>query len=89
MVHTIRYQLKACRIHLSWDGLRRALEGQDRITVELKCAGGQILHMCKARRPESRQQRIYDAFGISDLPGRTEKTVVLGFNRSPAKLVVP
>jgi hypothetical protein len=36
LVHTIRFQLRACAIILSWEGIRRALRGQDRITVELK-----------------------------------------------------
>ena len=35
LVHTIRLQLKACGIHLSWDGIRRELDGQARVTVEL------------------------------------------------------
>jgi transposase len=76
LVHTIRFQLKACGIHLSWEGLRRELEGQDRVTVELKCADGKTLHIRKATRPEPRQQRIYDALGLSDRPGKTEKTVI-------------
>jgi transposase len=89
LVHTLRFQLKACRIHLSWGGLRRELEGQDRVTVELKRADGKILHLRKASRPEPRQQRIYDALGISDRPGKTEKTVVPGVERRTAELVVP
>ena len=89
LVHTIRYRLKACDIHLSWEGLRRELEGQVRATVELKCADGKTLHVRKASRPEPRQQRIYDALGILDRPGKTEKTVVASFTESPANRVVP
>ncbi|MEA3410407.1 MAG: IS1634 family transposase, partial [Pseudomonadota bacterium] len=48
LVHTIRFQLKACDIHLSWEGLRRELEGQDRVTVELKRADGKTVHIRKA-----------------------------------------
>ena len=36
LVHMIRLQLKACGTHLSWEGLRRELRGQNRSTVELK-----------------------------------------------------
>ena len=79
LVHTIRFQLEACGIHLSSDGVRRELEGQERVTVELKRADGKTLHIRKASRPEPRQQRIYDALGISDRPGKTEKTVVASF----------
>lgn len=83
LVHTIRFQLKACGIHLSWEGLRRELEGQDRVTVEFKRADGKILHVRKASRPEPRQLRIYEALGIPDRPGKTEKTAVSTVERSP------
>jgi len=76
LVHTIRFQLKACGIHWSWEGLRRELEGQDRVTVELKRQDGKTVHVRKATRPEPRQQVIYDALGISERPGNTEKTII-------------
>ena len=76
VVHTIRFQLKAFHIDLSWEGIRRALEGQDRITVQVQREDGRTLHVRKTTRAEPRQQRIYDALGISDRPGRTEKTVI-------------
>ena len=75
LVHTIRFQLKAAGIHLGWDGLRRALAGQDRVTVTLKRADGKTVHIRKATRAEPRQQVIYNALGIGNRPGRTEKTV--------------
>jgi transposase len=75
LVHTIRFQLNAAGIHLSWQGIRRALAGQDRVTVTLTRADGKTIHIRKATRAEPRQQVIYDALGISDKPGRTEKTV--------------
>ena len=81
LVHTIRFQLEACGIHLSSDGVRRELEGQERVTVELERADGKILHIRKAGRAEPRQQRIYDALGISDRPGKAEKTVVASFKK--------
>ena len=76
LVHTIRLQLKVCGIHWGWEGIRRQLEGQDRVTVELKRDDGKMVHVRKATRPEPRQQVIYDALGISDRPGKTEKTVI-------------
>ena len=76
LVHTIRFQLKACDIHLSWEGIRRELAGQDRVTVELKRADGKTLHLRKSTRAEPRQQVLYDALGISDHPGKTEKTII-------------
>ena len=76
LVHTIRFQLKACGIHLSWEGLRRELAGQDRVTVVLKRADGKTLHIRKTTRAEPRQQAIYDALGLSDRPGKTERTII-------------
>lgn len=76
LVHTIRFRLKASGIHLGWNSLRRELAGQDRVTVELKRADGRTLHIRKASRAEPRQQAIYQALGISDRPGRTEKTLI-------------
>jgi transposase len=76
LVHMIRFQLKACEIDLSWEGVRRQLAGQDRVTVELKRADGATVHIRKSTRAEPRQQLIYDALGISDRPGRTEKTII-------------
>ena len=76
LVHMIRFQLKACGIHLSWEGIRRELAGQDRVTVELKRADGRTVHVRKASRPEPRQQALYDALGISDRPGKTKTTAI-------------
>ncbi len=76
LVHTIRYQLKACGITLSWEGVRRALRGQERVTVELKRADGATLHVRKSSRAEPRQRDIYDALGIPSRPGKTETTVI-------------
>ena len=75
LVHTIRFQLKACGITLSWEGIRRALRGQDRITVELKRADAATVHVRKASRAEPRQRDLYDALGLSSRPGKTEVTV--------------
>jgi len=76
IVHTIRFQLKASEIDLSWTSLRRRLCTQQRVTVELKRADGRTIHVRRATRPEPRQQVIYDALGIDGRPGRTETTVI-------------
>lgn len=76
LVHMIRFQLKACGIHFNWESLRRQLQGQNRVTAQIKRADARMLHIRKSTRAEPRQQVIYDALGISDKPGRTEKTIV-------------
>ena len=86
LVHTLRHQLKACGITLSWEGLRRQLDGQDRVTVSMRCANGQRIFVRKSTRAEPRQSVIYHALGISASPGTTEKTVVpnTAFDKSSA-----
>jgi hypothetical protein len=76
IVHTIRFQLKASEIDLSWASLRRQLCTQQRVAVELKRADGRTTHVRRATRAEPRQQVIYDALGIDPRPGKTETTVI-------------
>ena len=52
LVHTLRVQLKAQGIHLSWESLRSHLAGQERVTVVLHRNDGQIYHIRKSSRPE-------------------------------------
>ena len=76
IVHSVRLQLKAQGIHLSWEGLRNHLDGQHRVTVVLHRDDGQIYHLRKSTRPEPHQQNIYNALGLPHLPGKTEKTLI-------------
>ena len=76
LVHTLRIQLKAQGIHLSWESLRNQFAGQERVTVVLHRDDGQIYHIRKATRPEPRQQVLYNALGLPHLPGKTEKTLL-------------
>ncbi len=69
LVHSLRFQLKAQSIHLSWDSLRKQLMGQDRVTVQLKREDGKTLHVRKTTRAEQRQQSICNALGIEGTPG--------------------
>ncbi len=68
IVHSIRFQIKASEIDLSWASLRRHLRTQQCVTVELKRADGRTIHVRRATRPEPRQQVIYDALGMSGRP---------------------
>ncbi len=76
LVHTLRLQLKAQGINLSWDSLRDQLDSQERVTVVLHGDDGKIYHIRKATRPEPHQVTLYNALGLPPLPGRTEKTVI-------------
>jgi len=75
-VHTLRFQLKAQGINLSWEGIRRQLDGQDRVTVVLRRDDGQVCHIRKATRPEPRQQIILDALRLPHNPGSTHTTLI-------------
>jgi transposase len=75
-VHTLRFQLKAQGINLSWEGIRRQLDGQDRVTVVLRRDDGQVYHIRKATRPEPRQQIILDALRLPHNPGSTHTTLI-------------
>jgi len=88
LVHPIRSQLRACGIDLSWEGVRRQLAGQNWVTIELKRADGTTLHIRKSTRAEPRQRVIYDALGISERPGKAEKTIIDSPLR-PVSRVVP
>ena len=76
LVHSIRFQLKAHDIHLSWESLRCQLDGQDRVTAVIRREDGKIYHIRKATQAEPRQQIIVDALGLPRNPGGTEKTLV-------------
>ncbi len=76
LIHSIRYRLKKTDINSSWSDLRKQLAGQNRVTVSMQCRNGNVVHVRKSTRPESRQQKIYSALGLSSLPGRTFKTII-------------
>ncbi len=76
LVHTLRMQLKAQGIHLSWESLRNQFSGQERVTVVLHRDDGKIYHVRKATRPEPHQQDLYNALGLPHLLGKTETTLI-------------
>jgi hypothetical protein len=76
LVHTLRLQLMAQGIHLSWDSLCDRLDAQERVTVVLHGEDGMIYHIRKTIRLEPHQAALYNALGLPHLPGRTEKTLI-------------
>lgn len=75
LVHIIRTKLKQHNIHLSWDGIKRQLEGQIRSTTSLKCENGDMLHVRKSTAPEPRQREIFDLLKLSHYPGRLVRKI--------------
>jgi len=85
LVHTIRTRLKQAKIDYSWSSLRKFLSFQVRVTVSMQCKNGSTVHVRKSTRPEPKQQEIYTAFHVKNLPGQTTKTTI----RNKTKEVVP
>ena len=56
--------------------LRRILNGQQRITATFRRADQCALHVRKATVAEPAQREIYQALGISETPGGTQKTII-------------
>ena len=76
LVQFIRRRLLDAGEPVSWNTIRRILEGQQRITATFRRADGRTLHLRKATLAEPPQQAIYDALGTDHAPGATRKTIV-------------
>lgn len=81
LAHNIRYRLKQADIVNSWSGLRKQLNGQNRVTIAMHCKNGDMVHVRKSTRPEPRQQQIYSALEMCSYPGVTIKRII---NKSSA-----
>ena len=73
VAHTLRFQLKAHGIHLSWLGIRRCLSTQQRITITFPTKEQSIAHVRTTTRAETEQRVIYSALGLT--PDRVGKRV--------------
>ena len=73
LLHSIRYQLKAHRIHASWQTLREILSTHCRITTTMKLENGKVVKIRKTVSPNTEQSAIYHALNISTHPAKTEK----------------
>ena len=72
-VQLVRHQLRGQGIDLSWRSLRDLLSVQQRVTARFKQKDGRTLHVRKSTQPEPKLKAIYDALGLSHLPGGTKK----------------
>ena len=76
LVQSIRRRLAEHGETQSWAGLRRILEGQQRVTATFRRKDGRTLHVRKATRAEPHQRSIYQALGTDPAPGGVRKMVV-------------
>lgn len=74
-VQLVRAQLRAKDLDLSWRRLRDLLSVQQRVTACFRQKDGRTLQVRKATQPEPLLKAVYDALGITPLPGGTKKHV--------------
>jgi transposase len=76
LVHTLRYQLKRQGIDLSWQSLRQIMSRQQRLTLTMPTQDKGQLFIRLTTEAETRQQKIYQALGITaDSLGKKKTTV--------------
>ena len=74
-VQLLRTKLKAAGIHESWAGLRQTLCVQRRVTASLRRSDGRMVHVRKSTVAEPALVAIYEALGVSALPGGIRKLI--------------
>lgn len=65
ILHSIRFQLKACGIDDSWSSIKRALSSHYRVTTSMQCKTGEMLHIRKTMRANPQQLKIYQSCRLS------------------------
>ena len=74
-VQVLRKTLKEHGIKDSWARLRDILSVQRRVTASFQRRDGRFTHVRKATTPEPALKAIYQALGVSPLPGGTKKLI--------------
>ena len=74
-VQVLRKTLKEHGFKDSWARLREILSVQRRVTVSFQRRDGRFTHVRKATTPEPALKAIYQALGVSQLPGGTKKLI--------------
>ena len=76
LVHTLRYQLKQQGIELSWQSLRQIMSRQQRLTITMATQDKAQLFIRITTEAETRQQKIYQALGMTADGLGKKKTMV-------------
>lgn len=72
-VQVLRAKLKQADIHDSWSSLRQVLTVQRRVTASMRRIDGGAVHVRKSTTAEPALKRIYNALGVTSLPGGVKK----------------
>jgi hypothetical protein len=75
LVQTLRRQLKAKNIHLSWNQLREIFSVQRRVTASFRQRDGRTLNVRKSTVAEPELKALYDALALDSAPGGIRKLV--------------
>lgn len=75
LVQTMRRQLKAKDIDLSWNQLREIFGVQRRVTASFRQRDGRTLNVRKSTVAEPELKALYDALALDCAPGGTRKLV--------------
>jgi transposase len=68
LVSTIRFRLKAKRIHHNWSHIVRIMNTQKAATVTMQDKKDQKIYIRKCSKPETKAREIYDALGYKHQP---------------------
>jgi transposase len=68
LVSTIRFRLKAKRIHHNWSHIVRIMNTQKAATVTMQDKNDQKIYIRKCSKPETKAREIYDALGYKHQP---------------------
>ena len=76
LVQTLRFQLKAKDIHLSWEKIRNIMASQQRVTVSMPTIEKQQLHVRTTTKPEVIQKSLYVSLNAEVDPLGSIKTTI-------------
>jgi transposase len=65
VMHHIRYKLRQCGLHFSWETMRKNMSSQIRVTTSLKTQEGRQLHVRATTEPEPFHKKIFQALKIN------------------------
>lgn len=76
LMHTIRFKLRQKGVPFCWTTIRRQLSTHVRVTTTMKRKDNKVIKIRKSSKTEPTHEVIYDALGLSYMPGKTVKTIL-------------
>ena len=76
VLQTVIYQLSMAGINIRWQTLRDIMSTQTRVTTTMRNDRGETIHNKSSTVAEPEQKKIYNALGLSSMPGKRTKAVM-------------